>query len=100
VRISVARADHPEVSEVIASEHCVLRFRKRGGIRAPGLDAVSEALRHAFEEADITRWAPSWVDTCRQTPMWALHEDLAFPLTPAGEPGSWLATTCLVRGQS
>jgi hypothetical protein len=29
--------------------------------------------------------------------MWALLDDLAFPLTPAGEPGSWLATTCLVR---
>jgi hypothetical protein len=31
--------------------------------------------------------------------MWALHEDLAFPLVRAGEPGAWLATTCLVRGQ-
>ncbi|HXA53862.1 MAG TPA: hypothetical protein VNV37_03210 [Solirubrobacteraceae bacterium] len=98
MRIRVARADHPEVSEVIASEHCVVRFRKRNRIRTPGLDAVSEALRHTFEEADLTRWAPTWVDTNIQTSMWALHEDLAFPLTPAGEPGSWLATTCLIRG--
>jgi hypothetical protein len=99
MRIRVARPDHPEVSEVIASEHCVLRFRKRGRIRTPGIDAVSKALQHTFEEADITRWAPTWVDTNRQTQMWALHEDLAFPLTPAGEPGSWLATTCLVRSR-
>jgi hypothetical protein len=93
----VARPDHPEVSEVIASDHCVLRFRKRRGIRAPGLDAVEEALRQAFEDADLTRWAPTWVDTDRRTPMWALVDDLAFPLTPASEPGHWLATTCLVR---
>ncbi len=85
---------------MIASEHCVLRFRKRGRIRTPGIDAVGEALQHTFEEADITRWAPTWVDTNRQTQLWALHEDLAFPLTPAGAPGSWLATTCLVRSRS
>jgi hypothetical protein len=100
VRIRVTRADHPEVSEVIASEHCIVRFRKRSRLRTPGLSAVSEALRQTFEEADLTRWAPPWVDTNRQTPMWALHEDLAFPLTPAGEPGSWLATTCLIRGHA
>jgi hypothetical protein len=100
VRIRVARPDHPEVCEVIASEHCLLRFRKRRGIRTPGRDAVGEALQQAFEDADLTRWAPTWVDTNRQTPMWALLDDLAFPLTPAGEPGSWLATTCLVRGAS
>jgi hypothetical protein len=97
VRIRVVRPDHPEISEVIASDHCVLRFRKRGRIRTPGLDAVGEALQRTFEEADLTRWAPTWVDTNRQTQMWALLDDLAFPLTPAAEPGSWLATTCLVR---
>jgi hypothetical protein len=97
VRVRVFRPDHPEVSEIIASEHCVLRFRKRRRIRAAGFDAVSDALHEAFEEADLTRWAPSWVDTDRRTEMWALVDDLAFPLTPAGEPGVWLATTCLVR---
>jgi hypothetical protein len=99
VRIRVARPDHPEIAEVIASDHCVLRFRKRRGIRTPGLDAVGEALQQTFEDADLTRWAPTWVDTSRRTQMWALLDDLAFPLTPAGEPGAWLATTCLVRGQ-
>jgi hypothetical protein len=97
MHIRVVRPDQPEVCEVIASEHCVLRFRKRGRIREAGLDAVTEALEHAFEEADFTRWAPAWVNTDRQTQMWALVEDLAFPLTPTGAPGSWLATTCLVR---
>jgi hypothetical protein len=97
MRIRVFRDDHPEVSEVIASEHCILRFRKRRRIRDAGLDAVSEALHAAFEEADLTRWAPPWVDTDRRTQMWALLDDLAFPLTPAGAPGVWLATTCLVR---
>jgi hypothetical protein len=97
MRIRVVRPDHPEVSEVIASEHCVLRFRKRNRIGIPGLKAVSDALAQAFEEADLTRWAPAWVNTNRQTQMWALVDDLAFPLTPTGQPGSWLATTCLVR---
>jgi hypothetical protein len=97
MRIRVVRPDHPEVSEVIASAHCILRFRKRRRIRTAGLDAVSDALHQAFEDADITRWAPTWVDSDRQTEMWALVEDLAFPLTPTGAPGSWLATTCLVR---
>jgi hypothetical protein len=97
MRIRVARPDHPEVTEVIASEHCLLRFRKRNRIRTPGAQAVSDALRQAFEEADLTRWAPTWVDTDRRTQMWALFEDLAFPLTPTAQPGTWLATTCLVR---
>jgi hypothetical protein len=97
MRIRVFRPDHPEVTEVIASDHCVLRFRKRRRIRTAGLDAVSDALQQAFEDADLTRWAPTWVDTDRQTQMWALVDDLAFPLAPAGPPGSWLATTCLVR---
>jgi hypothetical protein len=99
VRIRVERPDHPEVTEVIASDHCLLRFRHRNRIRTAGLDAVGEALRQVFEEADLTRWAPTWVDTSRRTQMWALHQDLAFPLTPAGEPGSWLAATCLVRNR-
>jgi hypothetical protein len=97
MRIRVFRDDHPEVTEVIASEHCVLRFRKRRRIREAGLQAVSTALQEAFEDADLTRWAPNWVDSDRRAQMWALLDDVAFPLTPAGPPGSWLATTCLVR---
>jgi hypothetical protein len=99
MRVHVDRPDHPEVSEVIASDHCIVRFRKRRRIRTPGGEAVGEALREVFEEADLTRWAPTWVDTNKETPMWALLDDLAFPLMPAGAPGSWLATTCLVRSR-
>lgn len=97
MRIRVFRPEHPEVSEVIASDHCVLRFRKRRRIRTAGLGAVSDALHQAFEEADLTRWAPGWIDTDRQTEMWALVDDLAFPLIATAQPGVWLATTCLVR---
>ncbi len=97
MRIRVFREDHPEVTEVIASEHCVLRFRKRRRIRDAGLEAVSAALHEAFEDADLTRWAPTWVDSDRGAQMWAVLDDVAFPLAPAGAPGSWLATTCLVR---
>ncbi len=98
MRIRVVRSDHPEVREVVASEHCVLRFRKRRLIREAGLEVVSAALQQAFEDADFTRWAPTWVNTDRRTVLWALlDDDLAFPLTPTAEPGSWLATTCLVR---
>ena len=99
LRIRLIRPDHPEVAEVIASDHCVLRFRRRSRIRAAGLDAVGVALQEVFDEADLTRWAPTWVDTDRRTPMWALYQDLAFPLAPAAEPGAWLATTCLARGR-
>src|SRR5262249_53818318 len=100
MRIRVARPDHPEIEEVIASDHCVLRFRLRSRFRTPGLEAVSDALQQVFAEADLTRWAPPWVDTNRQTQMWALLDDIAFPLTPTGQPGSWLATTCMIRDRA
>ena len=99
MRISVWREDHPEVKTVIASEHCVQRFRKRRRIRVPGIQAVAEELREAFEQADLTRWAPPWVVSAHDTQMWALLDDLAFPLVAAGQDGEWLATTCLVRGR-
>jgi hypothetical protein len=99
VEIKVARPDHPEVREVIASHHCVQRFRKRIRIKAPGIDIVEEKLRLALQEADFSRWPPAWIASDRQTEMWALvDDDIAFPLTPTSEPGRWLAMTCLVRG--
>jgi len=100
VRISVTLADHPEVREVIASEHCVHRFRKRMRIRTPGAEAVERELQRAFEKADITHWAPAWVASDHPTQLWALVDDIAFPLVPAGQPGGWLAATCLVRGRT
>jgi hypothetical protein len=99
VLIRVSREDHPEVREVIASTHCVQRFRKRMRIRTPGADAVAIELQRAFEEADLTNWTPAWVLTDRHTQLWALIDDIAFPLVPAEQPGGWLAATCLVRGR-
>lgn len=98
MHVRVTREDHPEIVEVIASQHCIERFRKRRGVRAPGIDAVSMLLEEALQDADFTRWPPPWVSTDRRTAMWALVDDLAFPLTPTAERGRWLATTCLVRG--
>jgi hypothetical protein len=99
MRIGVWREDHPEVRAIIASEHCVQRFRRRRRIRTPGVEAVASELGQAFEEADITRWAPSWVDSDRKPQLWALVDDMAFPLVAAGSDGEWLAATCLVRGR-
>lgn len=98
MHIRVAREDHPEVHEVIASQHCVERFRRRMRIRTPGVEAVAEQLHVALQDADFTRWPPTWVSTEQRTELWALLEDVAFPLTPTSQRGRWLAKTCLVRG--
>lgn len=97
MRVRVFRSDHPEVREVIASHHCVLRFRERQRIRTAGVDSVAEPLARAFEDADFTRWAPAWTSSQQGVALWALSGDLAFPLQPAGQPGTWLALTCLRR---
>lgn len=100
MHVEVTRADHPEVREVVASHHCLQRFRKRLRISEPGLDAVLPALTRALQEADFTRWPPAWVDSDRDTEMWALTEELAFPLSSTPQPGRWVASTCLVRGMA
>lgn len=100
MHIRVAREDHPEVYEVVASQHCVERFRRRMGIRTPGVQAVADQLRLALQEADFTRWPPTWVSSEQSSELWALLEDVAFPLTPTPQRGRWLAKTCLVRGTS
>lgn len=98
MHVRVIRPDHPEISEVIASTHCLQRFRARRGVRAPGIEPLARLLEEALQEADFTRWPPPWVDSDRHTDMWALSGEIAFPLTPTPQPGRWLATTCLVRG--
>lgn len=101
MQIRVAREDHPEVYEVIASQHCVERFRKRMGITTPGVEAVAEQLYLALQDADFTRWAPTWLSSGQESELWALlDDDLAFPLTPTPQKGRWLAKTCLVKGMS
>jgi hypothetical protein len=94
------RPDHPEVLEVVASNHCVQRFRRRMKITAPGLDAVAERLADVLQDADFSRWPPSWVLSDRDTELWALLDDIAFPLSATPYPGRWVATTCLVRGMA
>ena len=94
----IARTDHPEAREVVASTHCVLRFRERHPIRAPGGAAVMSELLAVLEEADVSGWPPGWAVGDRPARLWAVAGDLAFPLEPTGLPGRWVAVTCLKRG--
>jgi hypothetical protein len=94
-----ARTDHPEVREIVASDHCVARFRQRSPIHEPGVDPVMDALIEALEAADVSAWAPSWAVSDRPAELWAATADLAFPLARTGEEGRWLAVTCLRREQ-
>lgn len=92
-----ARIDHPDVHEIVPSHHCVLRFRQRHPIRAPGGGAAADALIAALEDADVSGWPPAWAISDRRTELWAVSKDLAFPLERTDRPGRWLATTCLSR---
>jgi hypothetical protein len=85
------------VQEIVPSHHCVVRFRQRRPVGERGGAAVAEALVAALEDADVTRWQPSWTAGERQTELWALSGALAFPLQRTDRPGRWLAVTCLSR---
>ena len=76
----VAQLDHPEVREVVASHHCVVRFRQRRPVAERGVVAVAEALVAALEHADVSRWPPAWAVSDRHTDLWAVNGSLAFPL--------------------
>ena len=89
--------DHPQAREIVASTHCVQRFRQRMPIREPGVAAVADALRAALESADVSAWPPAWAVSDRPAPLWAATADLAFPLAPSDTPGRWVALTCLSR---
>ena len=93
----VARLDHPEVHEVVPSHHCVLRFRQRRPVRDRGGDAVADALITALEDAHVTRWPPAWAVNDRNTELWAVTDELAFPLERSSSPARYVATTCLSR---
>jgi len=61
-------------------------------------DAAVEALRESLERADLTRMAPGWIaGRERGAQMWAIDNDLAYPLSP-GPHGTWTAATVLKRG--
>jgi hypothetical protein len=89
---------HPQAREIVASDHCVQRFRQRMPVRSPGAAAVLEALRDALEHSDISGWPPPWAVSDRAAELWAVHRDVAFPLARTRAPGRWVAVTCLRRG--
>ena len=88
---------HDEVRTIQPTWHCLLRFRQRVNLD-PGTDAAVDALRASLDRADLTRMAPGWVvGRDRETPMWAIDGDLAYPLSQ-GLGGEWTAATVLKRG--
>jgi hypothetical protein len=93
----VAHLSHPDVREIVPSHHCVVRFRQRRPVSERGLVAVADALIAALEDADVTAWPPAWAVSDRDTELWAVSGDLAFPLERTDRPRRWLATTCLSR---
>jgi hypothetical protein len=93
----VAQLDHPEVREIVPSHHCVVRFRQRRPVRERGSAAVADALIGVLQDADVSRWPPPWAVSDRQTELWAVNGELAFPLEPGGSPGRYVAVTCLGR---
>lgn len=94
----VAHTHHPQAREIVASAHCVQRFRQRLPLHEPGADAVAAALRAALERADVSGWPPAWAVSDRPAELWAVTAQLAFPLARTDRPGRWLAVTCLARG--
>ena len=93
----VAHTEHSEAREIVASAHCVQRFRERMPIREPGREVVDAALREALEHADVSGWPPAWAVSDSPADLWAVTTELAFPLTRTDRPGRWLAVTCLPR---
>ena len=89
--------DHQQVREIIVSHHCLLRFRERARIRTSGVEALNAQLRVVLAEVEISAVTPAWVSGEYDTPLWALSGEFAFPLTPVGVSGSYLARTCLLR---
>ena len=94
----LAHLEHPEVREIVASAHCVARFRQRMPIRTPGAQEVHDGLVAALEACDVSRWPPGWVTSDEPAQWWAAGGDLAFPLQRTDRPARWLAVTCLRRG--
>lgn len=89
--------DHDEVRLIQPTWHCLLRFRQRVRLEA-GTDAATTALRESLERAHLTRMAPGWIaGRERGAEMWAVDDDLAYPLS-AGHGGEWTAATVLRRG--
>lgn len=93
----VVHTEHPEAREIVASAHCVQRFRQRMPVREPGGEAVAGALHDTLCQADVSAWPPPWAVSDRPAELWAATADLAFPLARTDRSGRWLAVTCLPR---
>ena len=83
--------------EIVPSHHCVVRFRQRRPVTERGTAAVADALIATLVDADVSRWQPPWTVDDRQTELWAVNGELAFPLQRTDRQGRWLAVTCLSR---
>ena len=97
MRMFPVHTEHPEARELVASDHAIHRFRQRMPVRAPGTAEVIAGLRAALEAADISGWPPGWAVSDRPAELWAVHQDVAFPLARTQIPGRWIAVTCLRR---
>ena len=95
----VGHTEHPEAREIVASAHCIQRFRQRMPVREPGVEEVAAALRAALEDTEVSGWPPAWAVSDRPAELWAVTRDgaIAFPLARTPQPGRWLAVTCLRR---
>src|SRR5688572_25637837 len=93
----VARIDHPEVREIVPSHHCVVRFRQRRPVRARGAAALADALVTVLEDAAVSRWPPAWRVSDRQTELWPVSGELAFPLQRSRSPRRYVVLTWLGR---
>ena len=97
--LGVAHTEHPEAGELVPSAHCLLRFRERMAVRVPGAATPAALLLEVLRDVDVTTWPPGWAVSDRPAELWAVADDLAFPLARTPQPGRWLAVTCLRRGQ-
>jgi hypothetical protein len=97
--VGTARTGDPQAPEIVPSAHCIARYRERMPIRVPGTDAVVVRLLADLADAVVTHWPPGWAVTDRPPELWAIAEELAFPLARTDVPGRWVATTCLRRGR-
>jgi hypothetical protein len=93
----VATTHSAAAPEIVASAHCVQRFRQRLPLREPGGEVLAEALRETLADAHVERWPPAWAVSDREVELWAYTDELAFPLTRTATAGRWLAITCLPR---
>ena len=99
MEVGVAHTEHPEARELIASAHCLLRFRERMPVRVPGGATPAALLLEVLEAVDVSAWPPGWAVSDRPAELWAATPQLAFPLARTPRPGRWLAVTCLRRGR-